>query len=286
MNMRHLLTMTATALAMGSAAHAQFVASHAGPLNSTGEIGNPGNGVFYETYQGPSALFSSVRLTGTVVSAGVGSWAEEARWNISKVGGNGSVNFIPGLPPGTFPGFNVDETRNGLFWASANDEYRFEAYESYVDVPDEPDAIWSNVQFEFSESASINQLGSLAAGDFDLNTFGSNFDTELALYTADGTLLAHNDDAGDGLQSQLLESLSLGEYLLVVGGFNSTWGDSMAIAGNDGGEYILSVNDATFAGSIASGEFAVYSFSTIPAPSAFGLLALAALSAGRRRRGP
>ncbi len=64
------------------------------------------------------------------------------------------------------------------------------------------------------------------SGDVTINTFGSNFDTMLHIYTgwpanlSDLTLVAANDDAGGGLQSQVMFSAVAGQrYEIRVGGY-------------------------------------------------------------------
>ena len=57
------------------------------------------------------------------------------------------------------------------------------------------------------------------------DTFGSTFDTQLALFGFDGSLIAQNDNAGGVLQSQisLPEGLEPGTYTMVVGGAGATF---------------------------------------------------------------
>jgi len=52
------------------------------------------------------------------------------------------------------------------------------------------------------------------------DTFGSGFDTQLAIFSFDGNLIQENDNAGEGLQSQvsLPEGLDTGTYIAVVAG--------------------------------------------------------------------
>lgn len=59
-----------------------------------------------------------------------------------------------------------------------------------------------------------------------INTIGSSFDTEIAVWDASGTLLAINDDIVPGnLQSQIIRSYAPGEYLLSISGFNTVFSD-------------------------------------------------------------
>lgn len=62
----------------------------------------------------------------------------------------------------------------------------------------------------------------------EINTFGSNFDTEIAVwdYTT-GELLALNDDfdGANNRQSQIVRTYEPGEYLLAISGFNTQFSD-------------------------------------------------------------
>ncbi len=73
----------------------------------------------------------------------------------------------------------------------------------------------------FPDEVKVN-LGFIAgAGSpLEFNTFGSGFDTQLAVFSFDGNLLQENDNAGDSLQSEVLfpEGLDAGTYIAVVAG--------------------------------------------------------------------
>lgn len=61
-----------------------------------------------------------------------------------------------------------------------------------------------------------------------LDTEGSNFDTEIGIYDANGTLIANNDDGGSGRLSLLeLDMLPAGTYYVAAAGFNTTFGTSI-----------------------------------------------------------
>ncbi len=64
-----------------------------------------------------------------------------------------------------------------------------------------------------------------AAGMFTFDTFGSAYDTKLSLFADCATELSCNDDAGAGLQSQLVLNMAAGQVVLVVvDGFNGATG--------------------------------------------------------------
>ena len=78
-----------------------------------------------------------------------------------------------------------------------------------------------------------------------LDTFGSAWsDTEMACYFATGELLDNNDDAGGGLQSQLMLGLPEGTYYVAVSTFNTVFGDNFDVSGGDNsGEILLNFSD-------------------------------------------
>lgn len=271
-----------SASAVASLASASFTASAAGPFNSTGAIGNAGNGSFSATYTGPNTIFGSVQFSGTVLSGGVGSWLSEARWNIKNLDTGAASAIQPFTSSTTWVGAQTANVNRSLFlWATSGSQFSFEAFESLNDTG--IDAVWTGVSFTFS-SASITNLGFFEPGDLTFSTSGSNFDTEIALYSAAGTLIGTNDDFGDDLWSQITANLAAGEYYAIVGGFNSAFNNGAASAGTAAGNYALSVNgNAAASGSLAAGNFASFSF-TVPAPGALALLGAGVLL-GRRRRG-
>lgn len=118
-------------------------------------------------------------------------------------------------------------------------------------------------------------------------TGAASYDSELAIYDAAGNKIAENDDGGAGLYSMLSfgaadplatggdfntagasgATLAAGTYTIVVGGYNTSFGDTIGniSAGAAAGAYSL---DVTY----------------VPAPGAVALMGLAGLVAGRRRR--
>ncbi len=71
-------------------------------------------------------------------------------------------------------------------------------------------------------------LGDVAttADTFSIDSFGSDFDTELGLWDSSGTLLANNDDAGGVLQSEIAGlNLAEGTYYFSISPFNTDFGD-------------------------------------------------------------
>ena len=63
-----------------------------------------------------------------------------------------------------------------------------------------------------------------SASSIVIDTNGSDFDTELGLFDAEGNLLDFDDDGGDGLQSRInAGTLADGTYYIAVGGFNTNF---------------------------------------------------------------
>lgn len=107
----------------------------------------------------------------------------------------------------------------------------------------------------------------------DVYTF-ADLDSEIALFDANGLLIATNDDidtAGGNYFSELRDlNLTAGDYTLIVAGYNSTFADGFDVTpGASTGDYRVSL-----------------SFSAIPEPSmlaALGLMSLGCCAARRRR---
>lgn len=137
--------------------------------------------------------------------------------------------------------------------------------------------------------SSFIDLGAIASDtdSFTIDSFGSDFDTELGLYNNMGILLDTNDDAG-GLQSELaVSNLAQGDYWVALGGFNTNYGDGFdatADAGSAGGNAVLNYNGQTTNTAVASETVQWFHFNVTPAPSSIALLGLGGLAMARRRR--
>lgn len=283
-----LIASAAVLAAAAGVANAQFVVTGPATVDSYAALGNANNGMFSAVYNGPSTLFGSVGLTGTLTNPGAtGTFAGEARWRIDTSLGGGSFQFQSGS--GFTDPINVNATRGALIWANSGDTFNFEAWESFVDEAGEPDAVWENPEFTFNNAGIIN-LGTVGA-DFSVDTASTpaGFDTILALYTAAGTLVAVNDDfSGLGLLSRIENSgLADGDYYIVLGRFNSTFTDGFAVGLSTStatSDFILNIDDqVAFQGTQTGAELLVFSV-TVPAPGSLALLGLGGLVAARRRR--
>ena len=91
-----------------------------------------------------------------------------------------------------------------------------------------------------SPPSVADELGMIMKADplvddlgFTFDTLGSDFDTEIALWTLDGTLRTNNDDAsGSVLQSSFSFLSPPGVYYLSVSGFNTFFGPDFSAATN------------------------------------------------------
>lgn len=275
-----LFAVGAVAFVSGGIASAQLVVNAAGPIDSSGPAGDAANGIITATYGGPNTIFGTLNFRGDLTAVIPGTWASEARWRIR----NTTIGYLNDFQPSTTTSFtgtiNITASRGLVAWANSGDNFSFEAFESFNDGAG-PDAQWTNVNFTFNAATLVN-IGDYSPGAFDINTFTSNYDTELGLYASDGTLLASNDDAS-GLQSQILTNLGNGTYYIVLGGFNTTYATGIAIGGNAAGDYVLNVNGTTVAsGTSTAGQLNVYCF-RVPEPTSALLLSLGALALLRRR---
>ncbi|MBS1701477.1 MAG: PEP-CTERM sorting domain-containing protein [Armatimonadetes bacterium] len=268
---------------------ADFTVSNAGPLDSAGAIGTAGNGYFTGTYSGTSTLFGTIDFSGELTRVIAGTYASEARWNITNLTAGASTTFQPTTTTSYTGTINVTKTASALVWANAGDSFGFESFESYDDGAG-ADSTWNNVSFNFHGGPSIFNIGNYASGtDFTIDTESSTFDTELALYTSTGTLLGNDDDGGTGTLSLLTPGvLADGDYYILAGGYNSTFANGFAFAGNATGNVNVNINGTSvYAGNHPAGTFDVLEFtvgSPVPEPASFAVLGLGAVALLRRRK--
>ena len=289
--MKKLMALVAVAGIAGSTMADFNTGIQAGPFASNGPVGDAVNGIFSFTYTGLSAAtYNSIRVRGTATSTGAGSFLSELRWRFSGVSNIDSGQLISGS---TWTGGRaVDNTQSFSSFSMVNgNSYSFRLWESFDDGGTSTvDANWSNLQFDFGgppPPPPCTAVGVYTAGAFNINTFGSAFDTEIGLYSSTGSLIANNDDAV-GLESQITPVLANGLYYLAVGGFNTAFGASgwSVGAGTATGLVDLNINGfAVMEGqALASGQVQWYCFEVVPAPSSLALIGLGGLVATRRRR--
>lgn len=168
-----------------------------------------------------------------------------------------------------------------------------------------------------SAPSSFTDLGAVAVeGDaVTIDTIASDltgFDTTLAIYSADGTLLAFDDDgSGIGLTSLISFGpgdgdliigadgtpqfeggvfLAEGDYFIGVGEFDTIFDADFAFDTaigfpGPGGAFAGEINGVTFNGTLGPGpDASFFRFTVTPTPATAGLFGLAGLAAVRRRR--
>lgn len=149
-------------------------------------------------------------------------------------------------------------------------------------------------------------LGAVAAvGEpITIDTFGSEYDSEIAVYAADGTLIATNDDAPIGgrqsfltLESGLIfnpdgtidfRTFGAGEYFIAVSDFDTQFFEDFDLfldPFTNGGNLFLNINGVEVAAStFVPYEVQYFRFTIVPAPPTLALGLAAAAGLARRRR--
>lgn len=286
--MKRLLAASLLLTACIQSASADFTIAAPGPMDSAGPVGDSGNGTFSGVFAGPSAIWGTLNFTGNISPVIGGTYLSEARWRITGPSG-ASVNYQPS-GTATFPANTPVAASSSVFMFASAGLYSFEAFESFNDGPG-ADSTWNSASFNFVDSTNpITMLGTYANNTpFRLDTNGSDYDTELGLYDSVGNLIANDDDGGNGVQSLINPGvLAPGSYYLLVGGYNSSFANSLAAAGGAFGNFSLQLNDGSLAsGASAANVFNIFQFdvSSTPAPAAvwMGLAGLGVLGAMRRR---
>lgn len=96
----------------------------------------------------------------------------------------------------------------------------------------------------------------VAGAPLNFDTFGSNFNTELAIYDLFGTLLHENDDAGGGLQSEISipGGLPEGAYYAVLAGNDVIFDPGPLVStGGAVGDYVVNYLRGGFASGLQTG---------------------------------
>ncbi len=134
-------------------------------------------------------------------------------------------------------------------------------------------------------------LGILGAASeaLTIDSYGSAFDTELAVFNATGNLILSNDDAGGVFPSELdlIAGLDEGDFYVALGGWgsDSAFSDEFgASGGGEAGDFVLNYPNGVETGSHLAGEITWFSFAITPEPGTLSLLAFSGLALLRRRR--
>lgn len=204
-------------------------------------------------------------------------WSEEAIWAIAD-GPMGAAETTTYIDPG--PAHN--SLRNGtpvsLQWSGMLDlpitgqtELSLWMSQIYEFGGTTFMGNWANTQLELSyvtppAAPTLDaQLGVIAApySAFTIDTAGSAFDTELALYSETGQLVTENDDFDGDVTSliDLANGLPPGDYVAAIGGFNTVFADAYSAApGNVGGNYAIDVAGEAVQGGTSGGQLAYVGF--------------------------
>lgn len=109
------------------------------------------------------------------------------------------------------------------------------------------------------------------ANPIDLNTCGSDFDTEIGLWNAAGTLIASDDDGCSVRQSRIVQTLPAGRYYCSVSGYNTFFSngfgyDFSSTTCTAEGNYSYAIGGLDTSGSLASGHIRFYAFDVVQGP--------------------
>jgi hypothetical protein len=171
--------------------------------------------------------------------------------------------------------------------AAGNNSSRQLVWEGWLDIPlsgprdvtlvavesfPNSSARWANTMLELSYQtppmapALDVDFGTIAHefGPFSIVTTG-DLDSELAVYSSTGEVVAKNDDAiGPTVNSELHFAFGLppGQYVAAVGGFNTSFASGYDVApGASSGDFGLDLAGKSSAGTLAAGQVAYFGFS-------------------------
>jgi hypothetical protein len=233
----------------------------------------------------PAGKYNAYSLTTDWSEVGVDPWSEEAIWAISD-GPLYEANTTMFVDPGSAPNSQRNNNPITLEWNGLLDlplTGPFDASLLMLQAYDEPEgsfaARWANTVLELSYVTPpappdlTADLGVVATpfAPFVIDTFASDFDTDLGVYSETGAIVMQNDDAGGMVQSEvdLYNGLPAGDYIAAIGGFNTIFDDVYeVIPGDAGGDYGLNVAGHQFEGTLAASEVAYVGFSISDVASA------------------
>ncbi|MEL7473611.1 MAG: hypothetical protein AAGK04_09865 [Planctomycetota bacterium] len=233
--------------------------------------------------------------------------------DVAPVNGETTTSARPGLAfAGVFPTSGVlglssydVRFRSGVFGEANFDRAAVEWF-TREDLPRtlrDPGTLSGSAPAQFTDLGAVGEAG----GAMVLDTIGSGFDTAMAVYAADGSLVDLNDDAVGmgGLESRLdlsgdveidssaglsIGGLGEGTYFVAVSEFDAVFAEDFDVAprleAGDAFDVRLNVNGVSGTQAIALGasEVAYFRFEVVPAPASLAALGVACLGGTRRRR--
>lgn len=245
------------------------------------------------------------------VAGGGDPWSNEAIWAVTDAPLNTATDFY--FDFGSAPNSASSGASTTLNWAGYRGGYdplpdisgnalNFIAGQAF----DFSDAFWNNSVLTLSDDvaaapSSFIDLGAVA-GEFEpfsIDTFGSGMDTELGFFNHAGGLAEANDDAGGGLESELLvPGLPAGDYFFNVGGFNTNYGEGgfealVGSSGSDGGDFVINISSLALPSALRSQAYAgtldadtnqFFRITIVPTPGTAAILGVVGLAGIRRRR--
>jgi hypothetical protein len=198
----------------------QFTISSSGPVGSNGYDGSPENEHLTATYNGPTTVYTNLTFDARLHSVIPETYVADSEWYLSNTTYGATEFYQPSFIYQQFTDQIIHRSMDGLHWLHTGDQYDLTAFLEDDRGPG-PDAQWFDLSFTWQGNDFVN-LGHFGAGtNFLFDTLPSNYSETLALYSADGRVLAIGDryPSSPGGQCLLnLGTLADGEYIMTVGG--------------------------------------------------------------------
>jgi hypothetical protein len=217
---------------------------------------------FEDTYEGSTSLEHSFE----VLETSTWHWRHTA----SAAGNAGATVRLTGFLDLILPGGTPRWTNRSLTLPLGEYELELSVWASDSQDGSHASGIGSDLRLVHAGEPEAIDLGTVGeAGNIEIDTFASDFDTSIAVFDSAGSVVAQNDDDG-GPQSRVSFSAAPDVYYLAVAGAGVVYSDGFGvetasagpaglIAGTIGGLPITS-------SSIAPGQVQFYPFGVEPEP--------------------